>query len=92
MLTGCQRAIALQSHSDVNLNVLGEKIKVNTTGVVFGVKLPGVIVLPIGTRLCITGNLSLTTAMIPRNYGRSYTKSYIDPTALLCPLVNKVTG
>ena len=84
MLTGCQRAIALQSHSDVNLNVLGEKIKVNITGVVFGVKSLGVIILPTGTRLSITGNLSPTTAMIPRNYGRSYTKSYIDPTALLC--------
>ena len=72
----------------VNLNVLGEKIKVNTTGDVFGVKLPGVIILPIGTRLSITGNLSLTAAMIPRNYGRSYTKSYIDPTTLLCLLVN----
>ena len=33
-------------------------------------------------------NLSPTTAMIPRNYGGSCTKSYIDPTALLCPLVN----
>ena len=63
-------------------------IKVHTTGVVFGVKSPGAIVLLIGTRLSITGNLSLTTAMIPRNYGGSYTKSYIDPTALLCPLVN----
>ena len=78
----------VKSHSDVNLNVLGEKIKVNTTGVVFGVKSPGVIIFPTGTRLSITGNLSPTTAMIPRNYGRSYTKSYIDPTALLCPLVN----
>ena len=85
MLTGCQRAIALQSHSDVNLN---EKIKVNTTGVVFGIKSPGVFVLPTGTRLSITGNLSPTTAMIPRNYDGSYTKSYKDPTALLCPLVN----
>ena len=88
MLTGCQRAIALQSHSDINLNVLGEKIKVNTTGVVFGVKSPGVIILPTGTRLSITGNLSPTTAMIPRNYGGSYTKSYIDPMELLYPLVN----
>ena len=26
--------------------------------------------------------------MIQRNYGGSYTKSYIDPMALLCPLVN----
>ena len=32
MLTGIQRAIALQSHSNINLNVLGKKIKVNTTG------------------------------------------------------------
>ena len=86
--TGCQRAIALQSHSDVNLNMLGEKIKVNTTGVICGVKSPGVIILPTGTRLSITGNLSPTTAMIPRNYGGIYTKSYIDPTALLWPLVN----
>ena len=39
-----QRAIALQSYSDINLNVLGEKIKVNTTGVIFGIKSPGVIV------------------------------------------------
>ena len=31
------------------------------------------------TRLSITGNLSPTTAMILRNYGGSYTKSYIDP-------------
>ena len=60
-----------------------QTIKVNTTGVVFGIKSPGVIVLPTGTRLT-TGNLSPTTATIPRNY----TKSYIDPTALLCPLVN----
>ena len=37
-------------------NVLGVKIKVNTTGVVFDVKLPGVIVLQTGTRLSITGN------------------------------------
>ena len=50
VLTGSQRAVALQSHSDINLNVLGEKIKVNTTGVVFGVKSPGVIVLPTGTK------------------------------------------
>ena len=88
MLTGCQRAIALQNHSDINLNVLGKMIKVNTTGVVFGVKSPGAIVLPTGTRLSITGNISLTTAMIARNYGGSYTKSYIHPTALLCPLLN----
>ena len=80
--------ITLQSHSDINLNMIGEKIKVNTTGVVFGVKSPGVIVLPTGTRLSFTGNVSLTTVIIPRNYGGSYTKSYIDPTALLCPLVN----
>ena len=26
--------------------------------------------------------------MIQRNYGESYTKSYIDPMALLCPIVN----
>ena len=64
------------------------KITVNTTGVVFAVKSPGVIVLPTGTRLSITGNLSTTIVMIVRNYGGSYTKSYIDPTALLCPLVN----
>ena len=88
VLTGCRRAIALQSHSDINWNVLGEKIKVLTIGVVFGIKSPGVIVLPTGTRLSITGNLSPITAMIPRNYGGSYTKSYIDPTALLYPLVN----
>ena len=62
--------------------------EVNTTGVVLSVKSPGVIILPTGTRLSITGNLSPKTAMIPRNYGGSYTKSYIDPTALLCPLVN----
>ena len=42
MPTCCQRPITLLSHSDVNLNVLGVKIKVNTTGVVF--KFPGVIV------------------------------------------------
>ena len=85
---GCQRAIALQSHSDIKLNVLGKKIKVNTKGMVFGMKSPGVIALRTGTRLSIIGNLSPTTAMIPRRNGRSYRKSYIDPTALLCPLVN----
>ena len=84
MLTGCQRPIALQSHSDVNLNVLGIKIKVNTTGVVFDVRSSGLIILQTGTRLSITGNLSQTTAMILRNYGGSY----IDPMALLCPLMN----
>ena len=89
MLTGCQRPIALQSNSDINLNVLGIKIKVNTTEVVFDVKLPGVITLRTGTSLSITGNLSLTTAMILRNYGGSYTKSYIDPMALR---ILKVTG
>ena len=52
-------------------------------------QIASVIILPTGTRLSITGNLSPTTAMIPRNYGGSYTKSYIDPTALLCPLVNR---
>ena len=88
MLTGCQRAITLQSHSDVNLNVLGEKKKVNTTEVVLSVKSPGIIVLATGTRLSIAENLSPTTAMIPRNYGGSYTKSNKDPTALLWPLVN----
>ena len=41
---GCQRPIALQSLLDVNLNVHGVKIKVNTTGVVFDVKLHGVTV------------------------------------------------
>ena len=51
MLTGCQRPIALQSLLDVILNVHGVKIKVNTTGVIFDVKLPGVIVSRIGTRL-----------------------------------------
>ena len=86
MLLGCQRPIVLVSHSDVNL--LGVKIKVIATGVVFVVKLPGVIILRTGTRLSITGNLSLTIAMIRRNYGGSYTMSYIDPMALLCPLVN----
>ena len=60
-----------------NLNVPGKRIKVNTTGVVFGVKSPGVIVLPTETRLSIIGNLSPTTAMIPRNYGGSYTHSLI---------------
>ena len=42
----CQRPIALQSHSDVTqmMNVLGIKIKASTTGVVFNVKSPGVIV------------------------------------------------
>ena len=54
--TGCQRPIALLSHSDVNLNNLGVKIKVNTTGVIFNIKLPGVIVLQTGTKLPITGN------------------------------------
>ena len=88
VLTDCQRPIALQSHSDINLNLFGVKIKVNTTGVIFNVKLPGVIISWTGTRLSITGNLSLTTAMILRNYGRNYTKSYIDPMALLCPLMN----
>ena len=34
----------LANHSDVNLNVLGEKIKVYTTGVVFGVKSPSAVV------------------------------------------------
>ena len=86
MLTGCQITIALQSHSDVNL--LGKKIKVNKIGVVFDIKSPGVIISRTWTRLSITGNLFLTTAMIRRNYGWSYTKSYIDPTVLLCPLVN----
>ena len=55
----------------------------STTGVIFDVKLPGVIVSRTRIRLPITGNLSLTTAMILRNYGRSYRKSYIDPMALL---------
>ena len=40
----------------LNLNELGIKIKVNTTGVVFDVKLPGVIILQTGTKLSITGN------------------------------------
>ena len=31
----------LQSNSDINLKVPGEKIKVNTAGVVFGIKSPG---------------------------------------------------
>ena len=88
MLTGCQRVITLQSHSDVNLSVLGEKIKVNTTGVIFDVNSPGVIASRTGTGLSITGNLSRTTDMILRNYGSSYTKFYMDPTALLWPLVN----
>ena len=56
MLTSCKRPIALLSHSDVNLNELGVKIKVNTTGVVIDVKLPGVIVLQTGTKLSLTGN------------------------------------
>ena len=51
------------------------------------VKLPGVISRT-RRRLFITGNLSLTTAMILRNYSRSYTKCYIDPMALLCPFMN----
>ena len=61
------------------------KHKVNTTGVVFDVKSPGIIISRTGTRLSVTGNLSPTTAMILRNYGGSYTKSYIDPMALLSP-------
>ena len=73
MLSGCQRPIALQSQSDVSLNVLG--IKVSTIGVVFDIKSPGVIDLQTGTRLSIIEKLSLTTAMIQRNCGGSYTKS-----------------
>ena len=58
MLTGCQRPLALKSHSDVNLNVFGIKIKVNTTGVVFDVKLPGVIISRTGTRLTLISDNS----------------------------------
>ena len=50
--------------SDITVNVPSVKIKVNTTGVVFHTKSPGVIVSQTGTRLSITGNLSQPTAMI----------------------------
>ena len=84
-------SLKTKQHADwlsETLNLLGVKIKVNITGVIFDVKLPSVIITQTGTRLSITENLSPTTAMIRRNYNGSYKKSYIDPTALLCPLVN----
>ena len=62
--SGCRRPIALQSHSDVSLNVLGIKIKVSTTGVIFDVKSPGVIDLRTWTRLSIIENLALTMTTI----------------------------
>ena len=69
MLTGCQRPIALQSHLDISLNMVGIKIKVSTIGVAFDVKLPRVIDLRTGTRH------SIISAMIQSNCGVSYPKS-----------------